>query len=603
MKKLLLGSTNQENIYLYKEIINENDDCILKKNQNFFTFYLNADYFSKNDDYLFFNGSIYNKDYLINEEIKSRNKKNNAEIVYLLLKSKGIDALNLINGDWAIVYYDGGTKTLYCFCDRFSVYPIYYSQNNGLEYSTNLSLLIKGKKEKIIANTEELIAYLCFGIYASSEQTMFNGVKRLLGGNYLKYSIDTNTIEIKNWYRINIRDNNYTYNKNCECFKELLTDAIKIRSNEEKIGLTLSGGLDSSSIACILNSISNRDKNIESFTSCFLEKEYDEQKYVDVIGEKTGIKTNKIFTNIDNIFVDIEELIKKYGEPFGSLSCYVQNEVLKIARKYGFEIVLDGQGADEQLAGYINFYRVLFMSLLKKGKIKELKNEIVSYNGLYGKDNNYFGLKDVLKMIIILLLPNRIYRFYRKNSINKAFKNIPFLKFYKNNYAIEKYWEGFNESNELKYFIHYMKIGMALEFQNEYCASYNNGVDLRFPFLDYRLVDFLINVPINQKIRCGMRKAIMRDSLRELLPEEIFKRKTKLGYSTPENKWIMENKETVEIHFKESIKYLEPILDNKKTLEWFYSKVNNVEFGDFSIWRFICAGYWIKVFNVEITNE
>ena len=257
--------------------------------------------------------------------------------------------------------------------------------------------------------------------------------------------------------------------------------------------------------------------------------ERDESYYIDKFVGKMGINNKKISPTINDLLDDIENFIYYQEEPTRSTSQYSQYCVMKLARKNNFKVLLDGQGSDEILAGYHYFYGYYFLELLKKMKLITLLKELKCYKK---NVNSYYGLAG----LVFLLLPKyyKMKYFIKQSSlINNQFKKTWRDK--------SDYIDNILNQNGLKNVlishIDY-KLEELLKWEDRNSMAFS--IETRVPFLDYRFVEFILSLPSDFIIKNGRTKAILRDAMEGKVEEEIINRTDKIGFETPEDKWIRE---------------------------------------------------------------
>ena len=287
-------------------------------------------------------------------------------------------------------------------------------------------------------------------------------------------------------------------------------------------------------------------------------------------------------------------------EPFGSTSIYAQWNVFREAKRNGLTVMLDGQGADEQLAGYSPFYGVVFADLLKKFRFMAFAKEFSAYKKLRASTEKHVNsLNIMLAAIAAAYLPQKLYSIMSNNywkSLNIPFteEQLKLVRQDRNIYPME---------NSKKYVLDSMTCGMQALLHFEDRDSMAFSIESRVPFLDYQLVEKIYEMPFEHKIRKGITKAVLRDALDGILPDKIKNRYSKLGFVTPEDKWINENYDFYRKELEKSCDALSPLLDKKMVMEWFDKNKGKVARGNFMVWRIICAGRWAKIFKVEIKTE
>lgn len=548
-----------------------------------------------------YNGEIYNyieiKDQLIQLGYSFRTKTD-TEVLVAAYREYGEKCLSLFNGMWAFAIFDKEKGELFCARDRFGVKPFYYSDTEeGFILASEIKqiLFMTGKKPK--ANRKKLKEFLIHGTSDTDKETMFDGIFHLLPGEYGVYSCKRLAFRKEKYYDISVVANNMRntkYTDVCDQFFRLYCDSVTIRHRADvKLGYCLSGGLDSSANVCVSHKLFSDSKQY-TISSCSEYREYDEQEYADEVVKHTGCDIHKIFPDSKALLGELDDLIWHMDEPFASTSIYASRCVFRDAREQGLTVMLDGQGADELLAGYTDAYPILFRHLFARGRLVRLKKEINAFKLHRLKAEKNVSLTDmVTKPIIKRMLPGKLSQVIRKRKWTKSELSgiIPDAS----DIAIERKLPIGNK----EYIINQMtNLRMLLRFEDRNTMTFS--IESRLPFLDYRLVEQLCSIPVTYKIRSGMTKAVMRDALKGILPEKVRQRISKLGFVTAEDKWIMEEQLTFDEEFRHSCERLSPLICVDKAISWWERQNGCINSGDHMVWRFICAAHWADVFEVDI---
>lgn len=380
--------------------------------------------------------------------------------------------------------------------------------------------------------------------------------------------------------------------------------AIRLRLRSDvPIGSCLSGGLDSSAIVCIANSILKEEKdNVEQYTitSCFTDEKYDEQKYADAVTEKTGTISYKIYPDIDKFFKEIDKIVWHMDEPFISMSMFAQWNIFREAKRKGLKVMLDGQGADEQLAGYTSFYNALFYDLLKKGKVKRLFREIKGFKRIRAESEKMSTVERVFSLIARFMIPGSLlYKIRLRYNDKKT--ELPFAKRMYFNDVIMSKNKLCDGKNQQRFVYGNMYTGMRALLHYEDRDSMAHSIEARVPFLDADLSEFIYSIPLEEKIEDGKTKDILREALKDVLPESIYRRYSKLGFVTPQDAWINENKEFFYSELEKGCERLKTLIDKKRILNWYKNNIgkDSAAVGNIAF-RIICAAHWADVFNVKV---
>lgn len=539
-----------------------------------------------------YNGEIYN--YIeLRDELKSLGynfkTESDTEVILAAYSQWGQECLKKLNGMWAFIIYDQKKQEVFVCRDRYGIKPLfYYSQNDFLFLVSEIKQLtmIDGWKAKL--NKPIAYDFLAYGATNHTYQTFFQEVYELRGGEGLQIDLVNKTQKKFKYYepKINTQpEKPDSIPTKVKEFKSLVEDAVRIALRSDvKVGSALSGGLDSSTIALVSSELlhqKNKSDAQECVSACFEDKSVDESYYVDKVAEQSGIKVHKVFPQFDQFKEDFKKLIWHQDEPFGTLSIFAQYCVFREAKENCITVMLDGQGADEILAGYDHFYRPYLNSQLKISKLKFLTG-FLNYVRMNKKSSLDLAKRKLVKK---KELSNFLTKSFVQNTesllrLNVA-KTVPEFSF-----------------DQL------VNTGLHTLLRFEDRNSMAFSIESRVPFLDHRVVDFSLALGDNLKINKGIRKFILREAFCDLLPKEIYERHDKYGFPTPQECWTRENLS----YFTEQIQESEVVLGN----DWidFDAIKAQITRPDtltkdqiFSIWRVIIFAKWVEVFNVSLESD
>jgi len=476
---------------------------------------------------LVYNGEIYN--YIeIREELKSKGYKflSNCDSEVLLYSyiEWGRGCLDKFNGMFAFVIYDLEKNKMFAVRDRFGVKPFYYSlDSQSFIFGSEICAVTSALDSKPVQNDSAIFDYIIFNRTDQTEETFFKNIKKLQHGCYIE--IENGKFKTGKWY--NLTDNLGKSFDGTEEFAELLSSSIGLRLRSDvPVGVCLSGGLDSSAIVSLLLKDFNK-KEINTFSAVY-EKEgykYDESSFIYEYRDKLE---NMFFVSPTSasLMKDLSDFIRAHNEPVTSTSHYAQFKVMELARS-NVVVTLDGQGADELLAGYHYFFGIFFKELLKKGKLFKLSSEMFNY---LKNHKDLYGLKTFLYFLAPSFVKTKA-RIMEKGYLEKSF----YEKHSGENVIVENiYGAGSIYKSLINHFEYKLEHLLKWEDRN----SMWHSLEARVPFLDYRLVEKTLSVNSEYKIRKGMTKYLLRESMKNILPEKIRKRKDKIGFNTPEDEWF-----------------------------------------------------------------
>lgn len=489
--------------------------------------------------YLTFNGEIYNYKEL-REELKSSYEFRTISDTEVLLAAYihwGKECLEKFNGMFAFAIWDSTEKQLFAARDRFGVKPFYYTVHNDHFYFSSEIKALQGATGEHSMNKKAWADYLSYGSYGMPSETFFENIIQLPGGHYLEFS--KGKLHIEQWYdfvsRVKNRKEELSFEQAKEAYLELLKDSIKLRFRADvPVAFNLSGGVDSSLLLGLVNLFEDK-RNINAYTFYTGDERYDELPWVERMISTTENPLKKILFSASEVPEVAATIARLQDEPYGGIPTLAYSKIFSQARKDGVKVLLDGQGMDEQWAGY-DYYT------------SRQENTIQGV----GRNNPF-----------------------RTNVLAPEFAALA---------EKSSYPEPFdNRLQNLQYRdLFYTKIPRALRFNDRISMAYST--ELREPFLDYRLVEFAVAQPENFKINNGTGKFLLREILKPMVPKDISYA-PKRPLQTPQREWLAEDLRP----------FVEAQLENLKNSpfsEWFNHKELEKE------WKHYLAGDRESSFHV-----
>ncbi len=453
------------------------------------------------------------------------------------------DCLSRFDGMFAFAIWDEKEKMLFAARDRFGEKPFFYhaGQYRFLFGSEMKALWAAGIPKE--ANEKMLFNFITIGYTDNPEkrgETFYRDIAKLPPASYLKLSLVYFTISVHRYWDIDLRDQDKKIGDEeaVEEFSRLFRDSVKKRLRSDvKLGGSLSGGMDSSSITAIVSKRMTGQAgkpDFQTFTASFGGFDKDESAYAAQIAAALQMQNNSVNPGEQGFIQNFEQICYHQEEPFGSASIFAQYEVYRLASQHGVKVILDGQGADETLAGYHKYYHWYWQELFRRFRLKssgELKS--ARQNGVEDK----FGVKNAIAAIFpsfasIVMERQYLLRAIRQEDLTRDFVQQQSREAY---YTPPDHFD----LNGVLYFntmIHGLEELLRYADRN----SMAHGCEVRLPFLSHELAEFVFSLPPAFKIRKGFTKWILRESMKDILPMGITWRTDKVGFEPPQKKW-MEN--------------------------------------------------------------
>ena len=487
-----------------------------------------------------YNGEIYN--YIeLKKELETHGYKfkshTDTEVIMASYDFWGIECLNKFNGMWAFVIYDKQKEKFFISRDRFGKKPLYYYKDDEIFiFSSEIKAILAHPKVETKPNFAFLKSYLKLGCREYLKETAFENIYRFDFAHYFEGGMQEifHDFKLNRYWDIkpNLSKEKFDPRKAkeyAEKYYNLLEDAVRIRLRADvKIGSALSGGLDSSSVVYIINKLLKEQKKEElqeTFSSVYKSEgtEYcDESQFINTLAQKLNVKSNQIEPKEEEIPNEIEKMIWHLENPPEN-SLMSSWHTYKLISSTDVKVVLNGQGADEQLAGYLGYIQYYLPSLSLVDLIKE------SLALLKIKDSWRYVLKGFLIGLYRIIFGDKILNFTIKKVLKKNF-----------------------EPDLNKKLAEDIETGLVTLLHYDDHTSMAYSIESRLPFMDYRVIEFLASVPACYKIHNGWTKYLARLAFDGKLPDDIVWRRDKMGWPIPEKTWF-----------------------EGKLEKWFYDKINS----------------------------
>ncbi len=553
-----------------------------------------------------FNGEIYNftdlKEILISEGYSFKTKSDTE----ILLKSYlrwGENCVNHFNGMWSFVIYDKKNNSIFASRDRLGKKPFYYYYNKDYFIFSSETKTISEVENLKTLNNNKAFEYLAFGYNKTNNtETFYKSIYELQSGTNL--SIKENQIKFYNYWKLEIDKYKFQPKESInDTLTKLFNDSIKIRyQSDVPIGILLSGGLDSSIITeTSLKLIQNHTLNLNqlnAYTVRFNNFNRDESKIAEEYSAKFNNLNLKIIEpNLEKIVNELEDIIYGLDQPVFSFNTIIHQEILEEIKKDGIKVVLNGQGADEAFYGYekylIGYYLLDIFNINPINYFKEFRQI---------KRNNYssnYIFKQIFKSFLSKSKASFLRAKYQEKIIDVLSSSFVKKNYHKLNF---NYRFEFNSTNLKRYSIeHINNIGLNSILHYEDVSSMYQSIEMRSPFLDYRILEYAFSIPDKLKYKNGITKKILRETIGKTLPEKIRDNKNKIGFETPFIDYMNSSpmKEYInEIINSESFKT--KAIWNAELIKNKFENINtNIAF---PFWRILNFEIWCKKNNVIIKD-
>jgi len=559
---------------------------------------------------LSFNGEIYNYIELA-KELRGLGhtivSTGDSEVILHAYEQWGSACVERFNGMWAFAIWDLVERKLFCSRDRFGVKPLYIADTQfGFAFGSEIKALLAIDPDLAEPDEATIYRFLYNGLIDEGDATFFRRVRQLPAS--CNMSVDEDGTR-RTWQYYDVAQASLATAVDAataaEEFRELMTDAVRLRLRADvPVGTCLSGGLDSSTIVGLADGL--MDRRVSSFTSIYPGTDSDESAFARDAVERYQTDAHWVEPRKDDFFDIVPRIAWHQDEPTSAPGLYSQWHVMQLAHGR-VKVLLDGQGGDEVLAGYLGYYAEYTAALFadaargKVGMLGRLRDE-------YGEIRTQLGGQDPLRRAALARAPEWVKAAYRRGRRLGVERNPMIAPAFADRWAAtqpapvkpDSMSDALNST--LVDSLVRSSIPALLHYEDRNSMAFS--IEARTPFLDYRLVQFGLAVPYWAKIRGWETKVILRDAMRDILPPSILARRDKKGYPTPLALWLREGlmPQTREILLSPEARgrgllvssAVEALLDDHE---------QGLADNHWEIWRLLTLELWYRTFIDSRANE
>lgn len=510
----------------------------------------------------------------------------------------GTAAYDRFNGMFAFAIHDAHTGTVTIARDHFGIKPLYYwvdpasATGDGPKvlFGSEIRSLLAARVFEAAPDHRAVYRYLKFRIQDDDSQTFFAGVRRLMAGEVLEIRADGTEVtpftRLQDELREIAAQPSRPYDQQVvDEYRERFQESVRLRlQSEVPVGTSLSGGLDSSAVAAVIarqlreqpederySAVGSRQN---TFSAVFPNSSNDEERYVDALLDdyRGQITPHKITPQPDAFLEDLHDFVRTQEEPIISTGPYAQYVVMREASQH-VTVLLDGQGADEMMAGYNPYFYVYLRQLRRQKRFKELASEVI-------------GSRDILRKLART-------RFSGRTSVPvEALLNSGFVS----EHSAEKLTSVQDDIKErLLEDTFRSSLPSLLRYEDKNTMRFS--IEGRVPFVDKELLKFLFSLDESAIIHDGWNKRILRESMDGILPDVISKRRNKIGFTTPEGEWFRAIAPQLREIFASDSFASRPFFDAPSVLALFDDYIAHPEnHGTLMFWRLLNVELWMRTF-------
>lgn len=560
--------------------------------------------------WIVFNGEVYN--YIeLRRELASKGYRFNTgcdtEVILAAYAEWGADCLRRFNGMWGMAIWDNKERRLFVARDRLGVKPFYIADGVGRRFAfgSEIKALIASGLVPFRPSRMAVAQFVARNGFLSHQEgsTFFEGVRSLPAANYAL--ITAGTSRQRQYWSLapDSVGRGESRAKVVEQYRDLFTDSVRLRLRADvPVGTCLSGGLDSSSIVAVAGQLMQREHAVslerlgshqQTFSAVYdTDGPWNERAHMERVVARTHAAANYIFPSADRLWRDLESLVWHQDEPFPTTSIFAQWCVMSLAHERGVTVLLDGQGADEVLAGY-RPYAVWLGELLRRGRLLQAAREA-------GEIKSVTGL-DPLKLIgrgVVQQLPAPFLRKVRGRRVDAALGRSclqPDLaaEFGASPLAMGNAYADLSNMNaHLARQLEEDSLPNLLRYEDRNSMAFS--IESRVPFLDYRLVEYVFAHATDLRIHRGWTKWIHRAAVMQSLPREVVWRRDKVGFETPEKQWFRDGRDHL-MDLLGSAGAASDYLDMPAVRREAPGLIERGETGQ--VWRWVNLALWLRCFS------
>lgn len=542
-----------------------------------------------------FNGEVYN--YIeLRAELKNKGYRfhsgSDTEVILAAYQEWGEKCLDRFNGMWAFIIADDETGVVFGARDRFGVKPFYYAvDGDRLGCSSEIKQLRAAGFGSGRADRQEVAKFIAYGDVNVERGTFFEGISQLLPGEAFSWNTGEgmDAFRVFRYYRPAANPDMRADGRLAEYqerFNYLLEDAVRLRLRSDvPVGTCLSGGMDSSSIALITQRLLAEQGGKErqkTFTSCFSDPRYDEWGFAEAIVQKTAADSYRVFPDMDSLLDEWPRVAWHQEEPVRSTSIFAQWNVMRLASGQEIKVLLDGQGADEVMAGYHYYIPIYLASLLGKGMITTFTGELSSLNRT--------GILAVTEPLYRVFLKTAYYLLGLKGLRGQAARAL-----FNSSYQELRRPDIPSDFQRYQYYDIFSSLQSLLRHEDRNSMAFS--IEARTPFLDYRMVELFLMMPGEYKINGGWTKPFLRNAMQGVMPENVRLRVDKKGFVTPEAVWARKNIGQIGEILLQDDSPLEIWVDKQKLRNFVWH--NEDAFDYQTLWKLLSVHHWMRVFSLR----
>lgn len=549
------------------------------------------------------NGEIYN--FLeLRRELEALGHRfrshSDTEVLLAAYSEWGRAALPKLVGMFALAILDARARTLFLARDFFGIKPLYYSFDGpGFSFASEIKALLEIPGIPREVDPERVHAYLVYGVTDHGHRTLLSRVRQLPAAHFLEISLDQpmEARPERYWNLDTERRADLSLDEAADHLRDLFLESIRLHLRSDvPLGAALSGGIDSSAIVTGMRHVLGDAADIHVFSYVADDAAINEDRWIDLAAGAAGAHVHKVRATPDGLIADLNDLVDTQDVPFGSTSIFAQRRVFRRAREDGVKVMLDGQGADEMLGGYHGYAAARFVSLVRQGRAVEAV-------AFLRRASRSPGRAGMWRQCLQRLVPGEVVDVVRRvpglGRRPVAWLNASWFADRGVGIGPARFARSREQlRTELERTITETSLPALLRYEDR--NSMAVSVESRVPFLTPALASFLLSLPEEYIISPdGTSKAVFRRAMRGIVPDAILDRRDKIGFATPELRWLSGAESWVDqVLTGEAGRQVPVLVSTEMVDEWRAIRKGRRPFG-FHVWRWINLIEWSRQYGAR----
>jgi asparagine synthase (glutamine-hydrolysing) len=505
---------------------------------------------------------------------------------------------------FAFAIFDRAEQTLTCVRDAFGIKPFFYTRDSpgdAWAFASELQALLALLSSPSALNLQRAHDYLAYGSYDDQPATFFEGIEQLPPGHWLQISLQTgHCSEPVRWWHPSISDcSDLTFPQAAQQLRERFLENIRLHLRSDvPLGAALSGGVDSSAVVCAMRHLEPRTP-IHTFTFVAPGSPVDEEPWADLVNSHVKAISHKVHAGPADLAVDIDALISAQGEPFGSTSIYAQYRVFQAAREAGITVTLDGQGADELLAGYDGYPQARLRSLFDQQRYGAATSFLQAWQQWPGR-----GRRRALQALVLAFAHEQSAARLKqlRTELRDSWLNLRWLRdrgvkgipLNASPFVGSSDRHGRHLASSLRSAL--TSTGLAALLRHADRNSMHWSLESRVPFLTTDLAEFLLSMPEEYLLsNTGETKHLFRAAMLGIVPDQILDRRDKIGFATPELAWLQALAPQIDDWLAVAKEI--PFLNHEKVVAMVHDTLAAKRRFTWQVWRLINFCRWMQLFQ------